>query len=79
MNPLLPRLGLPPDARAVILHVDDIGMCHASVEAFTTLAAGGLVVTGSVMVPCPWFPHQRVAGVPLAGAFDRRPRFRPGR
>jgi len=56
MNPLLPRLGLPPDARAVILHVDDIGMCHASVEAFTRLAAQGLIVTGSVMVPCPWFP-----------------------
>jgi predicted glycoside hydrolase/deacetylase ChbG (UPF0249 family) len=56
MNPLLPRLGLPHDARAVILHVDDIGMCHASVEAFTRLAAGGLIVTGSVMVPCPWFP-----------------------
>jgi len=57
MNPFLSRLGLPDDARALILHVDDVGMCHSSVEAFTQLVANGMVVSGSVMVPPSWFPH----------------------
>lgn len=46
----------PPD-RAVILHADDLGMCHAASYAFATLAEAGLVLSGSVMVPCPWFPE----------------------
>jgi predicted glycoside hydrolase/deacetylase ChbG (UPF0249 family) len=41
--------------RAVILHVDDLGMCHAGNQAFLALAGHGLVTTGSVMVPGPWF------------------------
>jgi len=51
-SPLAKRLGL---TRAVILHVDDLGMCHGANHAFLTLAARGLVTCGSVMVPCPWF------------------------
>ena len=41
--------------RAVILHVDDIGMCRGSNCGFLDLAAKGYVTCGSVMVPCPWF------------------------
>lgn len=41
--------------RAAIFHVDDIGMCHGSNRGFLTLAEGGHVTCGSVMVPCPWF------------------------
>lgn len=41
--------------RGVILHVDDLGMCHSGNQAFLDLFARGLVTTGSVMVPCPWF------------------------
>lgn len=41
--------------RAVILHVDDIGMCHGSNRGFLDLAGKGYVTCGSVMVPCPWF------------------------
>jgi predicted glycoside hydrolase/deacetylase ChbG (UPF0249 family) len=41
--------------RAVIFHVDDIGMCHGSNRGFLDLAAKGYVTCGSVMVPCPWF------------------------
>jgi predicted glycoside hydrolase/deacetylase ChbG (UPF0249 family) len=41
--------------RAVIFHVDDIGMCHGSNCGFLDLAAKGYVTCGSVMVPCPWF------------------------
>ena len=51
-SPLAQRLGL---ARAAILHVDDLGMCHGANRAFLDLAARGLVTCGSVMVPCPWF------------------------
>jgi predicted glycoside hydrolase/deacetylase ChbG (UPF0249 family) len=56
-NPLLKRLGLSDKDRVAILHADDIGMCQASVEAFTQLDAFGLVACGAVMVPCPWFPE----------------------
>lgn len=41
--------------RAVILHVDDLAMCHGGDHAFLELARQGLVTCGSVMVPCPWF------------------------
>jgi predicted glycoside hydrolase/deacetylase ChbG (UPF0249 family) len=55
-NPLLKKLGFPNDARVVILHADDIGMCHASVSAFADLVDFGLISSGATMVPCPWFP-----------------------
>jgi chitin disaccharide deacetylase len=41
--------------RAVILHVDDLAMCHGANRAYLELAARGAVTCGSVMVPCPWF------------------------
>jgi predicted glycoside hydrolase/deacetylase ChbG (UPF0249 family) len=41
--------------RAVILHVDDLAMCHGANRAYLDLAAAGAVTCGSVMVPCPWF------------------------
>ncbi len=54
-NPLLKRLGFAADDRVAIIHVDDIGMCQASVAAFADLFAAGIVSSGAVMVPCPWF------------------------
>jgi chitin disaccharide deacetylase len=47
--------GLPADARAAILHVDDVGMCHGANVAYLELFRTGAVDSGSVMVPCPWF------------------------
>ena len=41
--------------RAVILHVDDLGMCHGANRSLRSLAAQGYVTCSSVMVPCPWF------------------------
>lgn len=55
-NPVLKKLGLSGDDRAVIIHADDVGMCQASLAAYTDLVDFGLVSAASVMVPCPWFP-----------------------
>ncbi|HVF26550.1 MAG TPA: polysaccharide deacetylase family protein [Anaerolineales bacterium] len=55
-NPLLQRLGYSNSDRLVIIHTDDIGMCHASVQAFKDLWEFGTITSGAVMVPCPWFP-----------------------
>ena len=46
-----------PQARSVVLHVDDVGMCHGANVAFVELSRAGGVTCGSVMVPCPWFPE----------------------
>ena len=54
-NPVLKKLGFSNDDRVVIIHTDDIGMCQASVEAFAEMVDFGLISSGAVMVPCPWF------------------------
>ena len=56
MNPIAKKLGYSDNDRLVIIHTDDIGMCHASVQAFKDLWAFGTITSGAVMVPCPWFP-----------------------
>jgi hypothetical protein len=53
----LARLGLPPEARVVILHADDVGMARGANRAFLELARAGRIDCGSVMVPGPWFPE----------------------
>jgi len=55
-NPLLQKLGFSNSDKVVIIHTDDIGMCHASVQAFRDLWEFGTITSGAVMVPCPWFP-----------------------
>lgn len=55
-NPFLKKLGFSDNDRAVIIHTDDIGMCHASVQAFKDLWKFGTITSGATMVPCPWFP-----------------------
>lgn len=54
-NPVLKKLGFSPDDRVAIIHTDDIGMCQATVDAFADLVDFGLISSGAVMVPCPWF------------------------
>lgn len=56
-NPLVTQLGYPPDARLVIFHADDVGMCHGSNQAYFDLMTAGILQTGSVMMPCPWSPE----------------------
>ena len=55
-KPFLKKLGFSDNNRLVIIHTDDIGMCHASVQAFKDLWEFGTITSGAVMVPCPWFP-----------------------
>lgn len=57
MNPALARLGLGPEARAVIIHADDLGMCHATIGAAADLWEAGLALSAAAMAPCPWFPR----------------------
>lgn len=54
-NPVLRRLGFSDKDRVAIIHTDDIGMCLSSVSAFADLWEFGLISSGAVMVPCPWF------------------------
>ncbi|MEW6235141.1 MAG: polysaccharide deacetylase family protein [Candidatus Omnitrophota bacterium] len=51
------RLGFPADAKLLIVHADDIGMCHAANAAFIESQETKIITCGSVMVPCPWFPE----------------------
>ncbi len=55
-NPYLKKLGFANDDRVVVLHADDVGMCHASVPAFQELYEQGRISSGATMVPCAWFP-----------------------
>ncbi len=43
--------------KLVVIHEDDVGMTHGANVAFTELSALGTCSSGSVMVPCPWFPE----------------------
>ena len=56
MNPFLQRLGFGADDRVVIVHADDVGMCHATIPAAADLFDAGLVSSAAAMVPCGWFP-----------------------
>jgi chitin disaccharide deacetylase len=54
-NPVLKKLGLSDTDRVAIIHTDDIGMCLASVDASADLNDAGIISSGAIMVPCPWF------------------------
>jgi predicted glycoside hydrolase/deacetylase ChbG (UPF0249 family) len=44
-------------ARSLVVHHDDLGASHSANIAFVELSDLGVVTSGSVMVPCPWFPE----------------------
>lgn len=49
------RLGYPAGKRIVILHADDIGMCHEANQAAKAYLEKKEIHSAAAMVPCPWF------------------------
>jgi len=50
------RLGWPKGTKAVIFHVDDVGMSHDS-NMGAVKALEGTATSLSIMMPCPWVPE----------------------
>ncbi|WP_433343569.1 polysaccharide deacetylase family protein [Micromonospora sp. CA-111912] len=50
-------LGFPPDARLLIVNLDDFGMYHAVNAAVVRSIEEGIGSSCSLMVPCPWAVH----------------------
>lgn len=51
------RLGWKPEDVVVILHVDDVGMSHASNLGAIESVEKGVATSWSVMMPCAWVPE----------------------
>ncbi len=76
-----------PAAKRVVIHEDDVGMTHGANAAFVELSKLGTCSSGSVMVPCPWFPEAAAiaagdpsldVGVHLTLTSEQKPyRWRP--
>ncbi|MBN2031029.1 polysaccharide deacetylase family protein [bacterium] len=52
---LAEQLGYSKEAKLLIVHADDIGLSHSVNEASIQAFQYGIVRSGSIMVPCPWF------------------------
>ncbi|MBT6792611.1 MAG: ChbG/HpnK family deacetylase [Gammaproteobacteria bacterium] len=55
MNPFLARMGYGPDDRVLILHIDDMGFCHAANAASLECLTEGSATCASILVNGPWF------------------------
>ena len=54
---LAETLGYSAKDRILIVNCDDVGMCHAANSAVLDGMQNGLISSGTIMVPCPWFPE----------------------
>jgi predicted glycoside hydrolase/deacetylase ChbG (UPF0249 family) len=51
------RLGWPSGTKAVIFHVDDVGMSHNSNMGAIKSVEDGIATSLSIMMPCSWVPE----------------------
>ena len=49
--------GYPDDARLLIIHADDLGLSQSTNAAVIKAFENNAINSGSIMVPCPWFPE----------------------
>lgn len=49
------KLGYSKDAKLLILHADDLGLSHSEDSASIYLLEKGLISSGSIITPAPWF------------------------
>ena len=54
---LAEKLGFSRNAKLLIVHADDMGLSQATNSAVIEAFQKGGVTSGSIMVPCPWFPE----------------------
>lgn len=52
---LVEKLGYKPDDKLLIINCDDVGMCHSANMAVIEGMETGLISSGTIMTPCPWF------------------------
>ena len=52
---LAQKLGFEPNSKLLIIHADDLGVAHSVNKASFEGFSSGVITSGSVMVPCPWF------------------------
>jgi predicted glycoside hydrolase/deacetylase ChbG (UPF0249 family) len=52
---LAEKLGYKSTDKLLIINCDDVGMCHSSNLAVIEGMEKGLISSGTIMTPCPWF------------------------
>jgi predicted glycoside hydrolase/deacetylase ChbG (UPF0249 family) len=52
---LAEKLGYKSTDKLLIINCDDVGMCHSSNIAVIEGMEKGLISSGTIMTPCPWF------------------------
>ena len=49
------KLGYKSTDKLLIINCDDVGMCHSANLAVIDGMENGLITSGTIMTPCPWF------------------------